>query len=235
MNVPDHSHRSPDEPSAATGSPERRQEVIEVGSGKSATQPAKFRARNVLIVAVPVYLLIAAAVLAFFRFADWDRLWSDLTRPPLAPVTGQVLYHGEPLRNGQIMTQPIGGWGLSALGWTDDEGKFSLRTDIRGNYVDGATVGQHRVTVSAHENISRPGGPPLVTPALYDSMESSPLRIMVGKNAKENEFQLVLEGDPPSQQGPGPAAGGMRKGGKGGRGKAKAKEEAPSEPSPSPG
>jgi hypothetical protein len=224
MNVPDQPHRSPDKPSAATDSPERRQEAIEVGTGKP--ERPKSRARNVLIVVVPI-IAVYVVGLAFCRFMDMDRLWSDLTRPPLAAVTGQVLYHGEPLRNGQIMTQPIGGWGLSALGWTDDEGKFSLRTDIRGNYVDGATVGQHRVTVTAHESISRVGGPPLLTPQQYASMDSSPLQIKVGQNAKENEFQLVLEGDPPSQQGPGPAAGGMRKGG---RGKAKAKEEAPSEP-----
>lgn len=197
MNVTE-SDRSPDESGAVVTGPDRRQETPVVGTGQPGTGRAKFRLRKVLMVVVPVAVL-AAVVVAVAGIIDVDVLLSDLTRPALAPAGGQVLFRGQPLLNGQIMTQPMAGRGLSAIGWTDDEGKFTLKTDIRGNYVDGATVGQHRVAVSARENISMPGGPPLLTPEQYASAGTSPLQITVGRNPDENQFKLILEGEPPSQ------------------------------------
>lgn len=152
------------------------------------------------MVVVPVALL-AFVVVAVAGMVDVDRLWSDLTRPPLAPATGQVLFKGEPLRNGQLMTQPAAGRGLPASGWTDDEGRFALKTDIRGNYVEGATVGEHRVMVTAYSTIplGGPGAPPALTPPQYASAGTSPLRITIDGDPAKNQFQLILEGEPSSQ------------------------------------
>ena len=166
------------------------------------------------MVVVPVAILALVAV-ASIGFVDLDAILSDLARPTLVPTTGQVLFQGEPLRNGQITTSPVGGRGQSALGWTDDEGKFSLKTDIRGSYVDGATVGEHRVTVISYQPGAGASAPALLTPEQYASMGTSPLKITVGRNPAENQFQFVLEGNAPSR--PERAA----------KGKGKAKQDAP--------
>jgi len=171
-----------------------------------------------VVVPIAILALVAVASIGFF---DLDAILSDLTRPTLAPASGQVLYHGQPLLKAQITTQPTGGRGQSALGWTDDEGKFSLKTDIRGEYVEGATVGEHRVTVTAYGTSPGPSAPPLATPEQYASMGTSPLKITVGRNPAENQFKFVLEGEPPSR--PESAAKGK------GKGKGKATQDAPIE------
>lgn len=186
MSVPSQSHLPTDESIASPTATALRRE-----SG-----PAKFRLRNVLMIVVPVAVL-AAMVVAVSGFVD-DALLGDLTRPALVPAKGQVTYQGQPLLNAQIGTQPTGR-GMSALGWTDDEGKFTLKTDIRGKYVDGATVGEHRVTVMAYGTSGGPSAPPLLTPEQYASAGTSPLRITVKRNPDENEFKFVLEGDAPSR------------------------------------
>jgi hypothetical protein len=185
------------------------------------------KARNVLLVVVPVALL-AAAALAWIRFGNLEGLLTDLSRPKIVPGKGQVTFGGKPLPNAQVMTQPVGGKGLSAIGGTDQEGKFTLMTDIRGTFVEGVTLGDHLVTVAARENISVPGGPPLITPAKYADAQSTPFRITVVNDPAKNEFNFVLEGEPPpprampagglSPPRP-PGAGGGGKGGRSGRGK----------------
>jgi hypothetical protein len=166
------------------------------------------------MVVVPVAILAVVGV-ASIGFFDLDAILGDLTRPTLAPASGQVVYQGQPLLNAQILTQPTGGRGQSALGWTDDKGQFSLKTDIRGAYVDGATVGEHRVTVTAFGTSPGATAPPLLTPERYASMGASPLRITIGRDSAKNQFQLVLEGEPPRR----PT-----------KGKSKTKQEAPEEP-----
>lgn len=197
--------------------------VPEVEAGKPGS--AKFRLRKVLMVVVPVAVL-ALVVVALAGFIDVDALLSDLSRPALAPATGQVLFQGQPLAGGQVTTQPVGGRGVSALGWTDDEGKFSLKTDVRGVFVDGATVGEHLVTVAAFKPAPGPGAPALLTPQQYASAGTSPLRITIRSNPADNQFQFVLEGDVPSR----PQGAGQ--GGGKGKGKSKAKTETPTPAEP---
>ena len=192
-------------------------------SSMPAASPAKFRLQKVLLIVVPV-ALIAAAVVAVAGFVDVDRLFADLTRPPLAPVQGRVLFKGQPLRGAEIMTKPSGR-GLAATGWTDAEGKFSLKTDIRGNYADGATVGTHQVTVASYQPVSGPGSPPLLSPPAYASMSTTPLTIAVQSGAAANTVEFVLEGDAP----PLPVRPALGKGG--GKKKAKSKNSQQSPPS----
>lgn len=163
-----------------------------------AAEPGKLRLKAILLVVLPVVLL-AFGVLALVTFTDTDTLWDNLTRPKLVPVHGQLMYQGQPLRKAQIMTSPDGGRGKPSLGWTDDDGKFTLQTDIRGQYVDGATVGEHRVAVMAYQMVAAPVAPPLLTPQQYSSVQTTPLHITVSRNPTDNEFNLVLEGEPASK------------------------------------
>lgn len=209
------SHR-PDEPGVSAGSPESR-ETLERKPGKPETKEAKVRLGRVLLVVAPVAILAVMAV-AFIPYFDLDALLDRFSRPALAPVRGQAFFNGEPLPNAQVATQPMGR-GRSALGWTDDEGKFTLKTDIQGELVEGATVGEHRVAVTVYQMIPGPAAPPLLTPQQYASAGTSPLRIMIGQNPDQNQFELKLEGEPP------------RRPERPGNGKAKASEGASEEAS----
>lgn len=195
------------------------------GQAKSPAGEKTFRLGKVLMVVVPVAVL-AVAALVLMRFMDVEGVLGSLARPKLVPASGQVLFQGKPLLNAQITTYPVSGRGLPALGWTDEEGKFTLKTDIEGNYVEGATAGEHRVTVAAYQPASGPGAPALLTPQPYAAAGTSPLRITIGSNPTDNEFQFVLEGEVP-----GSAQGAAQADGKT-KGKRKAKSKAPSAADP---
>ena len=69
------------------------------------------------------------------------------TRYQIVPVTGVVTYKGKPLAGGTIAFFPdksLGGYGPSAFGEIDSEGRFRLTTDRTG---DGAVVGPHVVQI----------------------------------------------------------------------------------------
>ncbi len=64
-------------------------------------------------------------------------------RPKTVPVTGVVTLDGKPVQGASVMFSPEGE-GRPAMGETDQEGKFSLKTFDPG---DGAILGKHQVTV----------------------------------------------------------------------------------------
>lgn len=74
--------------------------------------------------------------------------------PQLAPVTGKVMYNGQPLSFGVVQFQSASG--QPARGEIQSDGTFSLSTYRPG---DGAVVGTHRVRVTCYES-QRPGTKP---------------------------------------------------------------------------
>src|SRR5215208_2110008 len=68
------------------------------------------------------------------------------SKSPLARVQGKVLLDGKPLATGSIVTLPEDGRGARG---TITNGQFELST--LGNN-DGALIGTHKVSVSAHES-----------------------------------------------------------------------------------
>lgn len=161
-------------------------------AGTSA--PSQFRLFRVLLIIVPV-ALICVTIIAFVLFGDAENVLADLTRPPIAPVSGQVFFNDKPLADAQIFTEPVGGNGSEAMGWTDDQGNYSLKTDIRGKLIDGATVGEHKVAVLVYADAAPFGEPPLLTPRVYARVGTTPLRINVSRDEKQNQFKLELEGE----------------------------------------
>src|SRR5262249_15394883 len=70
--------------------------------------------------------------------------------PPMAPVKGQVMFNGKPVREAAVTFSPAGSpgqleTGKPAAGFTDEEGRFELSTF---KSYDGALVGSHSVHVS---------------------------------------------------------------------------------------
>jgi len=116
------------------------------------------------------------------------------SRLPTAPVTGKVLYNGEPLQFGLVMTRPD--VGPLARGTIQPDGSFSLSSYESD---DGAVLGTHRVRVTCFEN-QRPGAvpPPADTeatlgrswiPPRYANFHSSGLTLDV----QPHNEPLVLE------------------------------------------
>jgi hypothetical protein len=67
--------------------------------------------------------------------------------PQMAPVSGKVLYNGQPLAFGSVTFQPP--TGQPAWAEIQSDGTFALST-FRPN--DGAVVGQHKVKVACYES-----------------------------------------------------------------------------------
>ena len=155
--------------------------------------PAEFRLGRVLKLAAPIALvLIGGAV--FIGFFDGLKRIETWSRPAMMSVTGQVLYNGEPLDNGLVV---FSSRGLpNAIGATDSQGRFKLQIDIDGQYVDGAYVGEYVVTVTKNEPQPGASPPKLLTPLIYSTTATSPLRFTISPTAEKNEFKIPITGEP---------------------------------------
>ncbi len=77
----------------------------------------------------------------------------------LARVRGTVTYRDKPLPNALVVFMPVTPGALPASGLTDSNGRYELMTMVQG---DGASVGKHRVTVTARgPDKERRGGAPI--------------------------------------------------------------------------
>ena len=96
------------------------------------------------------------------------------------PVSGQVLYNDEPLRHVLIAFHPVDGKNVvpyPAYAETDDEGKFSLTTYLKG---DGAPAGDYKVAVAFEPKAAEDGGDQSVklkfqVPVKYHKAETTDL------------------------------------------------------------
>lgn len=141
-------------------------------------------------------LLLPALLLGLYGCGATD------TRPTVVPVTGQVLYNGEPVAGAQVAF-----WGdgtsTPAVGQTDSSGRFKLMTQER----EGAIPGKHKVTVSKTEVLGGTGDSPSMDdaakapavatetkshlPEKYGDQSQSPLEQTV-TNSGPNDFKLEL-------------------------------------------
>jgi hypothetical protein len=116
-------------------------------------------------------------------------------KPAVAPVSGKVLYNGEPLPYGNIMFQPAQGQTAGAV--IQPDGSFRLSTFRE---YDGAIVGSHKVSVacysaqSAAAKAKRIGGEvslgESLLPAKYSFLDQSGLTAEIGPEGSDS---LVFE------------------------------------------
>jgi hypothetical protein len=135
----------------------------------------QFSLRALLLVCVPVAL--AAMPLGYYLRRP---------RPPvLVPVTGTVTYKGQSIGRALITFHPRDLDLLSAFGFTDTAGAFTLQESKYYNALPGAAPGSYTVTV--HELSIETS-----CPERYASPDSSPLRAEVTKEgANHFAFQLT--------------------------------------------
>jgi len=126
-------------------------------------------------------------------------------RPPVYPVSGQVMYQGKPLEGASVTFSPVEGEGseFGASGQTNAEGRYSLTTFTQD---DGAPAGRYHVTVTKATPIVYPDPrdpstvnlPPLkveqkhLIPEKYSSPKTTDLEAEVS-DSDENEFNFELE------------------------------------------
>lgn len=126
-------------------------------------------------------------------------LFSYLTTDPgkLYEATGEVTWNGEPVTIGAVMTLHESDPYLSALGPLDENGHFTLLTNME----PGAAIGRHKLIVASYGDGMPP--PPLV-PAHYASYDDTPLYIDVTSDPQKNHFIIRLEGELQERRRPGP-------------------------------
>jgi hypothetical protein len=144
-------------------------------------------------------VLVASAVLVASGCSG-----SDL--PETVPVTGNVLYKGEPVANAQVGFVPKDqdSGVRPARGQTDDAGQFKLRTYFGPDHdVAGATPGEYVVTVEKRDVPADPAEmtkmfsknpsmvPKNLLPGKYATAKSSSLSATVEKGG-DNSFELEL-------------------------------------------
>lgn len=136
----------------------------------------------------------------------------DAGRKPVFPVTGTVTMSGAPLGGAKIAFAPQDGQ-PTAVGKTDDQGKFQLTTY---DYGDGAAAGSFNVVVnkfsvapagpstdgeegdheaaeeaaSGHDAASE-GAENQLIPVQYTSSKDTPFNVEV-KTSGENDFTLEI-------------------------------------------
>lgn len=102
-------------------------------------------------------VLVMAASAGYFTLAGCGP-----ARPPVAPVSGTVMFRNKPLATGRISFYPESG--RAATGLIGSDGRYSLTTFAAK---DGALLGPHRVVIEAREIIppSQPPAKPVSTPS----------------------------------------------------------------------
>jgi hypothetical protein len=118
-------------------------------------------------------------------------------RMETAPVAGQVLYNGEPLKMGSLLFVPEGG-GPSAQGKIQPDGTYRLGTYTE---TDGAILGSHKVMITVfdlpggtfglpEDAIDASVGLESVIPERYGDLEKSGLRAKVQPGVSTIDFTL---------------------------------------------
>lgn len=121
-------------------------------------------------------------------------------RAAVHPASGEVRLRGKPFPKADVTFVPTGG--RPALGQTDAQGRFTLRTWAAD---DGAVAGEHVVCIVKHDESPLPppkrGAPvdpyaeamrPNVAPSVYASPVTSPLRATVVPG-QDNRFEFDLD------------------------------------------
>lgn len=121
-------------------------------------------------------------------------------RPPTYPVSGTVTFKGTPLEGATVVFQSNGAQTQAAVGRTDKEGHFQLRTFEEG---DGAIAGEHRVAITCVQTEGPADGANLdevdvviketsLIPTIYGNAQKSGLTATVNPD-QENEATFELE------------------------------------------
>lgn len=101
-----------------------------------------------------IYLLLVSVLVATWGCGGGrEDQWTQ-ARPPVYPVSGQVLSNGEPVAQATVMFQPVSEGGKPGFATTDGRGNFRAQTFETG---DGLTEGTHRVAIHKTHMVDQSG------------------------------------------------------------------------------
>lgn len=127
--------------------------------------------------------LLIIAVVAGGGYLVWEL---QSAPPELVAFTGRVLYKGQPVTTGGVLTERIDDTLMGAVGVLNENGEFTLMT----NGEPGAYVGEHKLAVSAMSG----GSPPVpIVPGHYTQPGTTPLRLVVKSDPSANKAEFILE------------------------------------------
>ncbi len=177
-------------------------EPLERAGVSGEAQPLATAEFNLGRVLKTTLVLVLIGGLGFAAVEYWNN-----QKPTLVKVTGRVMWNGQPVTIGAVMTEHTDDPLLTAIGAFDSEGKFELSS----NGEPGAAPGTHKVIVASYGMGVSP--PPLV-PQKYLKAKTTPLSILVTKDPSKNHFELEVMGEmPKSEEGGGPGNGPPQGGG----------------------
>ena len=145
----------------------------------------------------------------FLAFVGWGNPLGTV------PAGGTVTYNDQPVVGAGILymrDNSTNETGPAAIGETDENGQYQLRT----NQFDGAVPGKYVVVVAKDNSDSLnipdplPEGktrtdwmqannvvPKSVLPLVYGNSLETPLQVEITDDPDQNHFEIILEGSPP--------------------------------------
>lgn len=168
-----------------------------------------------LAAVIAILIMVGMPLLARLQPKQEEDYWRRV-RPATFPASGRVLYEGEPVVDAIVVfhtTVEANGYSYSAVGNTDQEGRFWLRTFNDGY---GVAAGRHQITVQKMVPTGRiiegtayeggpdfpgfPGEPEMVSalPERFADTTTSGLFTTVAEEAP-NEFVIRLTKEPPPE------------------------------------
>lgn len=151
---------------------------------------------RVLTIVFPLVLVVLGGAYLYVSGAG-AKLLDGLFGGKLVPVTGQVYLDGKAVGGAQIQTQIVGVDRPGATAFPDKDGKFDLKVQVNGDWVEGAYAGEHKVRVSildmTHAVMGAP--PAQLAPAKYQSFETTDLVFHVVPGEK-NHWDLKITSEP---------------------------------------
>jgi hypothetical protein len=119
---------------------------------------------------------------------------SDAPPANVGRVAGLVTLEGQPLPDATVRFMPVKEGGSSAIGRTDAEGKYTLGYS---SGVDGAEIGENRVSISTYDPGNPDGDPPRPkvlekVPVKYNIQSDLIREVKAGENPLD--FDLKADG-----------------------------------------
>lgn len=168
-----------------------------------------------LAVVIAILIMVGMPLLARLQPKPEDDYWRRV-RPETYPASGRVLFEGKPVVDAIVVfhtTVAATGYSYSAIGSTDAEGRFWLRTFNDGY---GAAAGRHQITVQKMVPTGRiiegtayeggpefpgfPGEPEMISalPERFADTTTAGLFTTVTEDGP-NEFVIRLTAEPPPE------------------------------------
>ncbi|MEZ6061901.1 MAG: hypothetical protein R3C19_16270 [Planctomycetaceae bacterium] len=158
----------------------------------------------ILVLLLVLLVAIAAAGRAAYVWVMTDgnltfRRFAFMEEPKveLYPVTGKVIFNGEPLTGGHIELYSVDGSVKPdrIIGPLKSDGSFELYTDFNGTLGTGAPSGDFKVVLLVYHPTGPLEAPVQMLPAEFYDHNKSPITVKVTTDAAQNQLTIEADGE----------------------------------------